>query len=318
VAKLFVTLGLVYLVVMLFGAWLVRVPPEGWRPEGYDPHEVEVKSLVTTGNVSAANAIKTPQFWLLWTVLFCNVTAGIGLLEQAAPMIQDFFREGDSTTVAAAAAAGFVGVLSLFNMAGRFVWSSTSDVVGRKNIYMLYLGAGMGLYLLLALVGASTTLVFVLIAGLIISFYGGGFSTVPAYLRDLFGTYQVGAIHGRLLTAWSAAGVAGPLIINGILDTQGEPGTLTADNYTPALITMVCVLAVGFVANLLIRPVSERFHESGSDHDRAVPTGAAASSADGRDLPGPGSAWLPVAWVIVGVPLLYGVYETVVVAFDLF
>jgi hypothetical protein len=168
------------------------------------------------------------------------------------------------------------------------------------------------------LVGASTTLVFVLIAGLIISFYGGGFSTVPAYLRDLFGTYQVGAIHGRLLTAWSAAGVAGPLIINGILDTQGEPGTLTADNYTPALITMVCVLAVGFVANLLIRPVSERFHESGSDHDRAVPTGAAASSADGRDLPGPGSAWLPVAWVIVGVPLLYGVYETVVVAFDLF
>jgi MFS family permease len=318
VAKLFVTLGLIYLVVMLFGAWLIRVPPEGWKPEGYDPHEVETKDLVTTGNVSAANAVKTPQFWLLWTVLFCNVTAGIGLLEQAAPMIQDFFRVGGSTSVAAAAAAGFVGVLSLFNMAGRFVWSSTSDIVGRKNIYMFYLGAGMGLYLLLAFVGASTTLVFVLIAGVIISFYGGGFATVPAYLRDLFGTYQVGAIHGRLLTAWSAAGVAGPLIINGILDTQGEPGSLTADNYTPALITMVCVLAVGFVANLLIRPVNERFHESGSDHDRAVPTGAAASTSEGRDLPGPGAAWLPIAWVIVGVPLLYGIYETVVVAFDLF
>jgi MFS family permease len=318
VAKLFVTLGLIYLVVMLFGAWLVRVPPEGWTPEGWDPREVEEKALVTTGNVSAANAIKTPQFWLLWTVLFCNVTAGIGLLEQAAPMIMDFFREGGSTTVAAAAAAGFVGVLSLFNMSGRFVWSSTSDVVGRKNIYMLYLGAGMGLYLLLAFVGASTTLVFVLIAGLIISFYGGGFATVPAYLRDLFGPYQVGAIHGRLLTAWSAAGVAGPLIINGILDTQGEPGTLTADNYTPALITMVCVLAVGFVANLLIRPVADRFHESGSDHDSAVPRGAAAGAGQGRDLPGPGAAWLPIAWVIVGVPLLYGVYETVVVVFDLF
>jgi MFS family permease len=316
VAKLFVTLGLIYLVVMLFGAWLVRVPPEGWKPEGWDPHEVEDKALVTTSNVSAANAIKTPQFWLLWTVLFCNVTAGIGLLEQAAPMIMDFFREGGSTAVAAAAAAGFVGVLSLFNMAGRFVWSSTSDIVGRKNIYMLYLGAGMGLYLLLAFVGSSSTLIFVLIAGLIISFYGGGFSTVPAYLRDLFGSYQVGAIHGRLLTASSAAGVAGPLIINGILDTQGEPGTLTADNYTPALITMVCVLAVGFVANLLIRPVAERFHESGSDHDSAVPRGAAAG--DGRDLPGPGAAWVPIAWVIVGVPLLYGVYETVVVAFDLF
>ena len=318
VAKLFVTLGLVYLVVMLFGAWLVRVPPEGWTPKGWDPHEVEEKALVTTANVSAANAIKTPQFWLLWTVLFCNVTAGIGLLEQAAPMIQDFFRENGSTTVAAAAAAGFVGVLSLFNMAGRFTWSSTSDIVGRKNIYKLYLGAGMGLYLLLAFVGPSTTLLFVLIAGLIISFYGGGFATVPAYLRDLFGTFQVGAIHGRLLTAWSAAGIAGPLIINGILDTQGEPGTLTADNYTPALITMVCVLAVGFIANLLIRPVDERFHESGSDHDSAVPRGATATAAEGRDLPGPGAAWLPIAWVMVGVPLLYGVYKTVTVAFELF
>ncbi len=209
VAKLFVTLGIVYFVVMMFGAWLVRVPPEGWTPEGWDPHSVEEKKLVTKANVSAANAIKTPQFWLLWTVLFCNVTAGIGILEQAAPMIMDFFREGDTSTVAAAAAAGFVGVLSLFNMAGRFAWSSTSDIVGRKNIYMLYLGAGMVLYLLLTFVGPSNTFLFVLVAGLIISFYGGGFATVPAYLRDLFGPYQVGAIHGRLLTAWAAAGVAG-------------------------------------------------------------------------------------------------------------
>ena len=141
---------------------------------------------------------------------------------------------------------------------------------------------------------------------------------MPAYLRDLFGPFQVGAIHGRLLTAWSAAGIAGPLIINGILDTQGEPGTLTADNYTPALLTMVRALAVGFVANLLIRPVADRFHESGSDHDSAVPRGATATTGEGRDLPGPGAAWLPIAWVIVGVPLLYGVYKTVTVAFELF
>jgi MFS family permease len=271
--------------------------------------------MITTGNVSAANAIKTPQFWLLWTVLFCNVTAGIGLLEQAAPMIQDFFREGGSTAVTAAAAAGFVGVLSLFNMAGRFVWSSTSDIVGRKNIYMLYLGAGMGLYLLLAFVGASTTLVFVLIAGLIISFYGGGFSTVPAYLRDLFGSYQVGAIHGRLLTAWSAAGVAGPLIINGILDTRGEPGSLTAGDYRPAVITMVVVLAVGFVANLLIKPVASRFHEPEGDHASAVPTGADTSEAGESNVPG---FLLPVAWLVVGIPLAYGIYKTVVTAFELF
>ena len=195
-------------------------------------------------------------------MLFCNVTAGIGILEQAAPMIMDFFREGDTSTVAAAAAAGFVGVLSLFNMAGRFAWSSTSDMVGRKNIYILYLGAGHASSTsLLTFVGPSSTLLFVLLAGLIISFYGGGFATVPAYLRDLFGPYQVGAIHGRLLTAWAAAGVAGPLIVNGILDTQGEPGSLTAADYRPALLTMVGVLAVGFVANLLIKPVDSRFHE---------------------------------------------------------
>ena len=217
--------------------------------------------MVTTASVSAANAIRTPQFYLLWVVLFCNVTAGIGILEQAAPMIQDFFREGSTSSVTAAAAGGFVGLLSLANMGGRFIWSSTSDVIGRKPIYMLYLGGGMALYLFLALSGNVATALFVLVAALIISFYGGGFATVPAYLRDLFGTYQVGAIHGRLLTAWSAAGVAGPLIVNAFLDAQGTPGELTAAAYRPALLTMVGVLAVGFVANLLVRPVNERFHE---------------------------------------------------------
>jgi MFS family permease len=230
VSQLFITLGVVYLVVMLFGAWLVRVPPEGWSPEGYDPANVKEKDLVTDESVSASNAIRTPQFWLLWTVLFCNVTAGIGILEQAAPMIQDFFRDaGGDSAVSAAVAAGFVGLLSICNMAGRFLWSTTSDYIGRKRNYMGYLGIGIVCYALLATIGASSTALFVLLAGIIISFYGGGFSTVPAYLKDLFGTYQVGAIHGRLLTAWAAAGVAGPLIINGFLDAQGEPGSLTAE-----------------------------------------------------------------------------------------
>ncbi|MFC7495059.1 MULTISPECIES: OFA family MFS transporter [unclassified Nocardioides] len=262
VMLLFVTLGIVYLAFMMFGAWTVRVPPEGWRPEGWSPSEVAQKSLVTTASVSANNAIRTPQFWLLWTVLFCNVTAGIGILEQAAPMIQDFFRGPDGvSTVTATAAAGFVGLLSLANMGGRFAWSTTSDVVGRKPIYVLYLGGGIVLYLLLATIGDSTVALFVLLAAIIISWYGGGFATVPAYLRDLFGTFEVGAIHGRLLTAWSAAGVAGPLIINGFLDAQGTPGELTADAYRPALFTMVGVLAIGLVANLLIRAVDPRFHE---------------------------------------------------------
>ncbi|GAA1917668.1 OFA family MFS transporter [Nocardioides marmoribigeumensis] len=315
VAKMFVTLGLVYLVVMLFGAWLVRVPPEGWAPEGFVPDRTETKDLVTTANVSAANALRTPAFWLLWVALFCNVTAGIGILEQAAPMVGDFFRGANgNSTVDAAAAAGFVGVLSLFNMAGRFVWSTSSDYLGRKNNYTLYLGAGIALYLLLAFVGSSSIVLFVLFAGIIISFYGGGFSTAPAYLRDLFGTFQVGAIHGRLLTAWSAAGIAGPLIVNGILDSQGEVGKLTAADYHPALLTMVAVLAVGFVANLMIRPVAEKFHESGDHADTASKETHGKATRDHTEHSG---ALLPIAWGIAGLALAYGVYETAVKAFDL-
>ena len=266
VAMLFVTLAVIYFVVMMYGAFTVRVPPEGWRPEGFDPATLKAKPLVTTANVSAANAIRTPSFWLLWTVLACNVTAGIGILEQASPMIQDFFRDdGGTSSVTVAVAGGFVGLLSMANMAGRFGWSATSDVVGRKPIYMLYLGGGIVCYTLLALAGSTSTAIFVLLAAVILSFYGGGFATVPAYLRDLFGTFQVGAIHGRLLTAWSVAGVAGPLIVNRFLDAQGKPGTLTAEAYRPALLTMVGLLAVGFVANLLIRPVSSEHHEPAAD-----------------------------------------------------
>jgi MFS family permease len=251
---------------MMFGVFNIRVPAADWKPAGFDPSQVKAKALVTTANVSAANAIKTPQFWFLWVVLLCNVTAGIGILEQASPMIQDFFRGADGkSTVAVAAAAGFVGLLSIFNMAGRFAWSTTSDYIGRKPIYAMYLGVGMVAYFLLATIGHNSTAIFVLLAAVILSFYGGGFATVPAYLRDLFGGYQVGAIHGRLLTAWSVAGVAGPLIVNGFLDRQGKPGTLTAEAYRPALFTMVGVLAVGFIANLLIRPVADRFHEQTSE-----------------------------------------------------
>ncbi len=263
VGKLFLTLAVVYLAYMMFGAFTIRVPAAGWKPAGFDPATIAAKPLVTSNNVSAANAIRTRQFWLVWVVLFCNVTAGIGILEQAAPMIQDFFRQPDgSSLVSAVVAGGFVGLLSIANMGGRFAWSATSDKTGRRNIYMVYLGVGTVLYLLLALVGSSTTALYVLLAFVIISFYGGGFATVPAYLRDLFGTFQVGAIHGRLLTAWSAAGIAGPLIVNGFLDAQGTPGELTAQAYQPALLTMVGLLVIGFIANLFVRPVHSTFHET--------------------------------------------------------
>jgi MFS family permease len=267
VTSLFVTLGITYFLVMMLGVFTVKIPPPGWAPAGFDAAAVAARPMVSAANVSAANAIRTPQFWFLWTVLFCNVTAGIGILEQAAPMIQDFFRDGGTSSVAPTTAAGFVAFLSLFNMAGRFVWSSTSDYIGRKPTYIMYLGVGMVLYVLLATVGHTSTAIFVLVAAVVLSFYGGGFATIPAYLRDLFGTFQVGAIHGRLLTAWSAAGIAGPLIINGFLDAQGTPGELVAADYRPALFTMVGVLALGFVANALVRPVAARFHESPGHQD---------------------------------------------------
>jgi MFS family permease len=252
----FVVLGCVYFVAMMLGAMAVKVPPDDWKPEGWTPKEQGARSMITAGNVTATTAIKTPQFWLLWTVLFCNVTAGIGILEQAAPMIQDFFG-----SVTAAAAAGFVGLLSLCNMSGRFGWSSTSDVIGRKPTYMMYLGVGAICYFLLATVGTASVAVFVILTGIILSFYGGGFATVPAYLKDLFGTIEVGAIHGRLLTAWSAAGIAGPLIVNGLADHETSVGKSGSGLYTISLFIMVGVLVVGFIANLMIKPVDERFHE---------------------------------------------------------
>ena len=262
VAMLFVTLAVIYLIYMVFGAFTIKVPAADWRPDGFDPSSLKSKALVTSDNVSAKNAIRTKQFWLIWIALFCNVTAGIGILEQAAPMIQDFFRQADGVSaVSAAVAGGFVGLLSIGNMAGRFGWSTLSDHIGRKRIYMVYLGVGAVLYTVLALTGSSTTVLYVLLAFVIISFYGGGFATVPAYLRDLFGTFEVGAIHGRLLTAWSAAGIAGPLIVNGFLDARGTPGELVAADYQPALLTMVGLLIVGFIANLMIKSVDSRFHE---------------------------------------------------------
>jgi MFS family permease len=261
----FVTLGVVYLVVMMLGAATIRVPAADWKPAGWSPAQIQTNALRTTANISARNALRTPQFWMLWVVLFCNVTAGIGILAQASPMVQAFFAD-----VSVEEAAGYVGLLSLCNMAGRFVWSTTSDLIGRKNIYVVYLGLGALLYLVVATVGDASIGLFVAVTGLILSFYGGGFATIPAYLKDLFGGYQVGAIHGRLLTAWSAAGVAGPLIVSAIADSQTSAGKTGPDLYLVSLFVMVGVLVVGFIANLLVRPVNARFHEPVAEAERPL------------------------------------------------
>ena len=289
------------------------------------------KPLVTTANVSAANAIRTRSFWLLWMVLFCNVTAGIGILEQASPMIQDFFRDNGTSAVTVAAAGGFVGCCRCSTWpAGSCGRPPRTSSAASRSTWCTWASAWCCTRCW-RWSGTTSTALFVLLAGVILSFYGGGFATVPAYLRDLFGTFQVGAIHGRLLTAWSAAGVAGPLIINGFLDAQGKPGTLTAAAYRPALFTMVGVLAVGFVANLLVRPVPQRYHEPSAEQNIGTGRGWERGSGRGRGHDGaeewyamsedsrPGQqARLWISWLVVAALLGYGVAQTVVTAAKLF
>ncbi|PVZ04961.1 OFA family MFS transporter [Actinomycetospora cinnamomea] len=269
-ASTFAVMGVAYAIFMSLGWLLIRVPPEGWRPPGA-PAESEDPAQQGPA-VSVSKAVRLPQFWFLWIVLCFNVTAGIGILERADGIFRDFFRTTTAEQQLAAAAAAFVAILSLANMLGRFVWSSTSDLVGRKNIYRVYLGLGALLYLAILTLGEGNKVIFLIASLLILSFYGAGFATVPAYLKDLFGTYQVGAIHGRLLTAWSAAGVLGPLIVNAIVDASDAEGPA---KYTTSFIIMTGLLAVGFVANELIRPVDPKHYVS--DAERAAPEGSAAA-----------------------------------------
>ncbi len=253
VAQTFATLGIGYACFMLVGAAIVRVPAAGWTPAGYVPRP----TALGRANVPATTqyeAVKTRQFWLIWAVLCLNVTAGIGVLEQASAMSQEMF-PGRITPYAA---AGFVGLLSLFNMGGRFLWASASDRLGRKTTYAIFFTLGFVLYALVPSVGRSGNIaLFVLCYGVILSMYGGGFATVPAYLRDIFGLQYVGAIHGRLLTAWSVAGVLGPVLVNYLRAWQIGNGVPKAEAYTMTMYVMAALLLCGLVCNLLVRPLRE-------------------------------------------------------------
>jgi MFS family permease len=256
VGKTFLVMGTLYFLFMMFGVFTVRVPRPGWKPEGWTA-PVKPQSLVTTHNVDVNTAFRTPQFWLLWIILCMNVTAGIGILEQASPMIQELFKGA----IGPVAAGGFVGLLSLFNMGGRFFWSSISDYIGRKPTYFIFLALGAVLYFFLPETGGdhlNNVKLFVAISAVLLSMYGGGFATIPAYLRDLFGTYNVSAIHGRLLTAWSMAGVLGPVLVNYMREYRIQHGAAKASAYQTVLVVMAALLVVGFVANLLVRPVDPK------------------------------------------------------------
>src|SRR5277367_2734790 len=278
VQKTFLVMGAIYFVAMMFGVFTVRVPQAGWKPEGWVA-PVKPKSLVTAHSVEVNEAFGTPQFWLLWIVLCMNVTAGIAIIEQASPMIQELFK-GQITAVAA---GGFVALLSLFNMGGRFVWSSISDYIGRKNTYFVFFVLGAILYYLAPSTGASglnNIKLFVTICAIILTMYGGGFATIPAYLRDLFGTMEVGAIHGRLLTAWSMAAVLGPQMVNYVSTYQKDHGVPKAQAYNTTMYLMAGLLLVGVACNMLVRPVNPKHWYTSEEADKniaAVPGPAIAT-----------------------------------------
>jgi MFS family permease len=256
VAQTFVAMGAIYFVFMMFGVLTVRLPGPGHVALRANAAGA-LRDRRSDFSVLSSAAIRTPQFWLLWLVLCLNVTAGIGVLGQASPMIQEMF----PGAITAAAAAGFVGLLSLANMSGRFLWSSLSDVIGRRTTYMIFFALGAVLYASVPATGRlGNVTLFVAFYVVIMSMYGGGFATIPAYLRDEFGVMHVGAIHGRLLTAWSVAGVAGPVLVNYIRAYQVAHGVAKANAYSVTMYLMAALLVLGFVTNWAVRPVDPRHH----------------------------------------------------------
>jgi hypothetical protein len=257
-----------YALRLLVGAFIVRIPAPGWKPEGYTPPVIEQK-LITRSDVYVYDALKTPQFWCIWVVLCVNVTAGIGVLSQASAMSQEMF-PGE---VGAVVAAGFVGLMSLFNMGGRFFWASTSDYIGRKNTYFVFMVLGFILYCAVPTTASIGSIAaFVVCFLVIISMYGGGFATVPAYLKDMFGTRYVGAIHGLLLTAWSMAGIFGPVLVNYIREYNITHGVPKAQAYNVTMYIMAGLFVIGFIANLLVKAVDKRYHMAPDGETALVPS----------------------------------------------
>jgi len=334
----FVALGVIFIVFMLGGAFGYRVPPAGWKPAGWSHPETGAgKAMITSRNVHLNKAWQTPQFWLIWGVLMLNVSAGIGIIAMASPLLQEVFGghligvnlgfsdlTPDQKKQIATIAAGFTGLLSLFNIGGRFFWASLSDRIGRKITYIIFFVLGIALYASTpSLAHAGQLALFVAAFCVILSMYGGGFATVPAYLADMFGTQMVGAIHGRLLTAWSTAGVVGPLLVTYIRDTQLEAGVTRALVYDNTLYILSGLLVVGLVCNLLIRPVAAKWYMSDEQleyerklaHERASEATGSTTSAQAADG---GLVSIILAWGVVGIPLAWGVWVTLQKAAVLF
>jgi hypothetical protein len=329
----FVALGLIYFIYMMCGAFGYRLPPEGWSPDGWGP-SIKRKALISANHVALAHAHMTPQFWLIWAVLCLNVSAGIGIIGAASPMLRETFGgalfhdpsvgfsqfSDVQKTLAAAIGGSFVGLFSLFNIGGRFFWATLSDSIGCKKTYFVFFLLGMLCY------GAASSLAGMKAVGLfaaafciIASMYGGGFSTLPAYLADIFGTRYVGAIHGRLLTAWSTAGILGPVIVNYLHDTRLAAGVPRDRIYGEIFYVLAALLALGFLCNALIRPVHAKWHMTADAGKtlggRGKGVGLGGASGIGR---GGLDANAFFAWAAVGIPLTWGILKTLETAAKIF
>jgi MFS family permease len=333
----FVTMGIIYFVAMMLGAFGYRVPPTGWKPAGWTPPPPKAKSMITSRHVHVNTAHKTPQFWLLWGVLCLNVSAGIGVIGMASPMLQEVFGgkliglemqladlAKDQRAQVATIAAAFAGLLSLFNIAGRIVWASFSDYIGRKATYFTFFLLGIALYASAPWAGSiGSVALFVGIFCIILTMYGGGFATIPAYLADMFGTQHVGAIHGRLLTAWSAAGILGPVVVNYIREYQIAHGVPPYQAYNITMYILAAMLLGGLICNLLVRPVADKFYmtdaQLAEERKRAHEAAAAATTnGGGHDFSGSHRGLVVAAWIAVGIPLAWGIWITVTKAAKLF
>ncbi|MBA8877007.1 OFA family MFS transporter [Phyllobacterium myrsinacearum] len=331
----FLVMAAGYFVFMICGAFGYRIPPAGWRPEGWTP-PTAAKAMITTRHVHLRDAHKTKQFWLIWAVLCLNVSAGIGVIGMASPMLQEIFAgkliglpdvsftqlDAGQKTAIASIAAGFAGLISLFNIGGRFFWASLSDRIGRKATYFTFFALGIVLYALAPTAAhMGSQALFVAIFCVILSMYGGGFATVPAYLADIFGTQFVGAIHGRLLTAWATAGIVGPVVVNYIREFQINAGVPRDQVYDRTMYILAGMLALGFIANFFVRPLASKWFMSDAEVAALqAKTKTAESGATGSFGIGHGGldAKAALAWAAVGIPILWGVWVTLQQAVVLF
>lgn len=331
----FVAMALIYTAFMLCGSLGYRVPPLGWKPANWTPPAAKQNVMIATRHVHLKNAHKTPQFWLLWIVLCMNVSAGIGIIGAAAPMLQETFGgaligqpgvgfdvvKQDAAMAAAVASvgAGFVGLISIFNIFGRFAWATSSDKLGRKRTYYIFFVLGAIMYCTATYVaGFKSLALFVASFCVIASMYGGGFATIPAYLADMFGTQFVGAIHGRLLTAWSTAGILGPVVVNYMHDTGLESGVPFDQVYGPIFLTLAGLLVIGFIANLLVKPVADKYYMTDAEleaehklaHDQSVASNGAAKATVATNTNNH-PVLTVFAWALVLIPISYGVWSTI-------